>query len=65
MLDLQPTCIKEGGEKEFEAVSKSDRVKGRSLAAGANNCGAQLDKLDKDDQHGLWQRVVASIELFD
>ena len=65
MLDLQPTCIKEGGEKEFKAVAKSDRVKGRSLAAGANNCGAQLDKLDKDDQHGLWQGVVASIELFD
>ena len=65
MLDLQPTCIQEGGEKEFEAVSKSDWIKGRTLAAGANNCGNQLDKLDKDDQHGLWQRVVASIELFD
>ena len=65
MLDLQATCIQKGGKKEFEAVSKSDRVKGGSLAAGANNCGAQLDKLDKDDQHGLWQRVVASIELFD
>ena len=65
LLDLQPTCIKKGGEKEFEAVSKSDRVKGRSLTAGADYCGCQLDKLDKDDQHGLWQRVVASIELFD
>ena len=54
MLDLQPTCIKEGGEKEFEAVSKSDRVKGRSLTAGADYGGDQLDKLDKDDQHGLW-----------
>ena len=65
MLDLQPTCIKKGGEKKFEAVSKRDWIKGRSLTAGANNCGCQLDKLDKDDQHGLWQRVVASIELFD
>ena len=65
MLDLQATCIKERGEKEFEAVSKSNWIKGRSLAAGADYCGNQLDKLDKDDQHGLWQRVVASIELFD
>ena len=65
MLDLQLTCIKEGGEKEFEAVSKSDWVKGRSLAARANYCGSQFDKFDEDDQHGLWQRVVASIELFD
>ena len=54
MLDLQPTCIQEGGEKEFEAVSKSDWIKGRSLAAGANYGGCQFDKLDKDDQHGLW-----------
>ena len=65
MLDLQLTCIQEGGEKEFEAVSKSDWIKGRTLAAGANYGGSQFDKLDKDDQHGLWQRVVASIELFD
>ena len=65
MLDLQPTCIQEGGEEEFEAVSKSDWVKGRSLTARANYGSNQLDKLDKDDQHGLWQRVVASIELFD
>ena len=64
-MNLQPTCIQEGGEKEFEAVSKSNWIKGRSLAAGADYCGDQLDKLDKDDQHGLWQRVVASIELFD
>ena len=46
-------------------MSKRDGVKGWSLASRSDDGGDQLDKLNQDDQHGLGQRVVASIELFD
>ena len=46
-------------------MPKCDWIKGWSLAAGTNHGGDQLDKLNQDDQHGLRQRVVAAIELFD
>ena len=46
-------------------MSKRDGVKGWSLASRSDDGGDQLDKLNQHDQHGLGQRVVASIELFD